>query len=288
MQNLWQFLARHFHWLLFLLLEVVSGVMLFSYNSYQGSVWISSANVVAGKVFEWQASVEQFFSLRQNNEYLTRRIFSMERQLDQLRRLYAEQTGDTTAAERAELESMSRYTVIPAKVVSNSVNRPDNLMTIDKGRNDGVKPDMGVVCGGGLVGVVYLASAHYAVVIPVLNNHSRISCSVRGSGYFGYLSWQGGDPSVAYVEDIPRHAKLRRGDWLETSGFSSIFPHGVSVGRIEQAFNSADGLSYKLKIRLSTDFSCVRDVFVISDHSNLEQLRLQEAARDSMRLGIRG
>jgi rod shape-determining protein MreC len=251
-------------------------------------VWISSANVVAGKVFEWQASVEQFFSLRQNNEYLTRRIFSMERQLDQLRRLYAEQTGDTTAAERAELESMSRYTVIPAKVVSNSVNRPDNLMTIDKGRNDGVKPDMGVVCGGGLVGVVYLASAHYAVVIPVLNNRSRISCSVRGSGYFGYLSWQGGDPSVAYVEDIPRHAKLRRGDWLETSGFSSIFPHGVSVGRIEQAFNSADGLSYKLKIRLSTDFSCVRDVFVISDHSNLEQLRLQEAARDSMRLGIRG
>jgi rod shape-determining protein MreC len=147
---------------------------------------------------------------------------------------------------------------------------------------------MGVVCGGGLVGVVYLASAHYAVVIPVLNNRSRISCSVRGSGYFGYLSWQGGDPSVAYVEDIPRHAKLRRGDWLETSGFSSIFPHGVTVGRIEQAFNSADGLSYKLKIRLSTDFSCVRDVFVISDHSNLEQLRLQEAARDSMRLGIRG
>jgi rod shape-determining protein MreC len=111
---------------------------------------------------------------------------------------------------------------------------------------------------------------------------------VRGSGYFGYLSWQGGDPSVAYVEDIPRHAKLRRGDWLETSGFSSIFPHGVTVGRIAQAFNSADGLSYKLKIRLSTDFSCVRDVFVISDHSNLEQLRLQEAARDSMRLGIRG
>lgn len=287
MQNLWQFLIRHFHWLLFLLLEAASVVMLFGYNSYQGSVWVSSANAVAGKAYEWQAAVEQFFSLRRNNEELTRRNFYIERQLDQLRRLYAEQTGDTTAAERAELESMARYTLIPAKVVSNSVNRPDNLMTIDKGRNDGVRPDMGVVCGGGLVGVVYLASDHYAVIIPALNNRSRISCAIRGSGYFGYLSWQGGDPSVAYVEDIPRHAKLRRGDWIETSGYSSIFPHGVSVGRIVQAFNSADGLSYKLKIRLSTDFSCVRDVFVISDHSNLEQLRLQEAARDSMRLGIR-
>lgn len=282
MQNLWKFFTRHFHWFLFLLLEVASGVMLFQYNNYQSSVWVSSANLVAGKVYELQANIEQFFSLTRNNEELSLRNFYLERQLDQLRRLYAEETGDTTAAERAELQALSQYKLIPAKVISSTLDRLDNMITIDKGRVDGVNPDMGVACGGGVVGVVYQVSDHYAVVIPVLNNSSRISCAIRGRGYFGYLTWKGGDPSIAYVEDIPRHAKFRRGEWIETSGYSSIFPHGISVGKILQVYNSRDGLSYRLKVHLSTDFGCLRDVCVISDSEIGERLRLQNAARDSL------
>ena len=282
MQNLWQFFIRHFHWFLFLLLEVASGVMLFQYNNYQSSVWVSSANMVAGKVYELQANIEQFFSLTRNNEELSLRNFYLERQLDQLRRLYAEETGDTTAAERAELQALSQYKLIPAKVISSTLDRLDNMITIDKGRVDGVNPDMGVACGGGVVGVVYQVSDHYAVVIPVLNNGSRTSCAIRGRGYFGYLTWKGGDPSIAYVEDIPRHAKFRRGEWIETSGYSSIFPHGISVGKILQVYNSRDGLSYRLKVHLSTDFGCLRDVCVISDSEIGERLRLQNIARDSL------
>jgi len=282
MQNLWQFFIRHFHWFLFLLLEVASGVMLFQYNNYQSSVWVSSANMVAGKVYELQANIGQFFSLTRNNEELSLRNFYLERQLDQLRRLYAEETGDTTAAERAELQALSQYKLIPAKVISSTLDRLDNMITIDKGRADGVNPDMGVACGGGVVGVVYQVSDHYAVVIPVLNNSSRISCAIRGRGYFGYLTWKGGDPSIAYVEDIPRHAKFRRGEWIETSGYSSIFPHGISVGKILQVYNSRDGLSYRLKVHLSTDFGCLRDVCVISDSEIGERLRLQNIARDSL------
>lgn len=156
-------------------------------------------------------------------------------------------------------------------------------MTIDKGRADGVEVDMGVACGNGVVGIVYLVGEHYSVVIPVLNaSSSRISCTIRDRGYFGYLRWYGGDPSVAYIEDVPRHAKFRLGEWVVTSGFSSIFPSGVMVGRIEQAYNSSDGLSYKLKVQLSTDFSCVRDVFVISDKGIAERAAIMQAARDSM------
>ncbi|MBR4898755.1 MAG: rod shape-determining protein MreC [Prevotella sp.] len=282
MQNLWQFFTRHFHWFLFLLLEVASGVMLFQYNNYQSSVWVSSANLMAGKVYELQANIEQFFSLTRNNEELSLRNFYLERQLDQLRRLYAEETGDTTAAERAELQALAQYKLIPAKVISSTLDRPDNMITIDKGKVDGVNPDMGVACGGGVVGVVYQVSDHYAVVIPVLNNSSRISCAIRGRGYFGYLTWKGGDPSIAYVEDIPRHAKFKRGEWVETSGYSSIFPHGISVGKILQVYNSRDGLSYRLKVHLSTDFGCLRDVCVISDSEIGERLRLQNIARDSL------
>ena len=111
---------------------------------------------------------------------------------------------------------------------------------------------------------------------------SRISCSIRNRGYFGYLHWYGGDPSVAYVEDVPRHAKFNLGEWMVTSGFSSIFPSGVQVGKIEQVYNSSDGLSYKLKVRLSTDFGNLRDVVVISDKSIAERAALMQAARDSI------
>ena len=285
MRNLLEFLSKYYHWLLFLVLEVVSIVLLFQYNSYQGSVWFSTSNALVGKVYEVDAAIESFFSLTKVNENLTRRNFYLERQVNQLRRLYADITRDTTVVERAELEFLSRYELIPAKVVSNSIDRTDNLMTIDRGRKDGVEVDMGVACGNGVVGVVYLVSDHYSVVMPVLNYHSRISCSIRHRGYFGYLKWSGGDASIAYVEDVPRHAKFKRGDWVETSGYSSIFPPGVLVGKIVEVYNSRDGLSYKLKVQLSTDFGNVRDVCVISDKGIAERIRLMDAARDSMRLG---
>lgn len=283
MKNLLAFIAKYYHWLLLLLLETASGVLLFQYNSYQGSVWFSSANVVVGKVYEWDSAVRNFFSLTRVNEELTLRNFYLERQVGQLRRLYGELTQDTTQTERQQLEFLSHYQLIPAKVVSNTLDKADNLITIDRGRADGVEKDMGVACGSGVVGVVYMASDHYAVVIPVLNvTSSRISCAIRGRGYFGYLQWYGGDAAVAYVEDIPRHARFKRGDWVETSGYSAIFPPGVLVGRIENIYNSVDGLSYRLKVRLTTDFGCLRDVVVISDKTIGERLRLQEQVKDSI------
>lgn len=283
MRNLLDFLKKYHHWFLFIFLEVISGVLLFKYNSYQNSVWFTSANAVAGKVYEMESKVTSYMAMAELNEQLTLRNIYQERQLDQLRRLYAEVTKDTTAAEREELAFLSNYQLIPAKVVENSIHKAENLITIDKGRKDGVEPDMGVACGNGVVGVVYLVSDHYSVVISALNAaSSRISCSIRNRGYFGYLHWYGGDPSVAYVEDVPRHAKFNLGEWMVTSGFSSIFPSGVQVGKIEQVYNSSDGLSYKLKVRLSTDFGNLRDVVVISDKSIAERAALMQAARDSI------
>lgn len=285
MHNLLDFLQKYHHWFLFVALEIISGVMLFRYNSYQGSVWLSSANRVAGQYYEMESGITSFFSLTRANEELTLRNFYLERQVDQLRRLYMDLTKDTTVEERSQLQFLSQYKLIPAKVVSNSINKPDNLMTINKGKDDGVEIDMGVACGNGIVGIVYLVSDHYSVVIPALNaSSSRISCAIRNRGYFGYLHWTGGDPTIAYVEDIPRHAHFRKGEWVVTSGYSSIFPSGVLVGKIEKVFNSNDGLSYKLQVRLSTDFSCLRDVVVVSDKSISERVKLLEAARDSIRL----
>lgn len=283
MRNLIDFLSRHNHWFVFLLVEALGFALLMRHNSYQGSAWFSTANAVVGQIYAWDAKVETFFSLTRVNEDLVHRNIVLERQVAELSSRMADLTGDTVWRSRP-LESSLR--LIPAKVVTNSVNSRDNLITIDKGRADGVAPDMGVACGHGIVGIVYLASEHYAVVIPVLNSRSNISCQLRGRGYFGYLHWTGGRADEANVDDVPRHARFRLGDEVVTSGYSSVFPAGMSVGRVLHVYNSADGMAYRLRVRLSVDFGKLRDVCVIAGTEG-EGARLLRAAQDSLKLGGR-
>lgn len=285
MHNLTKFLAKHNHWFVFLVLEVVSMVLLFRYNSYQGSVWFSSANAVTGKVYEWDSAVESFFSLSGVNSQLTQRNAFLEQQVRMLDDSIARLTRSQEAAV-TRLSSMVPFQgcrLIPAKVVANMVNRYDNLITIDKGSADGVKRDMGVVCGMGVVGIVYLVSEHYSIVIPALNSHSNISCTIQRRGYFGYLRWRGGSSQLAYLEDVPRHAHFKLGDNVVTSGYSSVFPPGVMVGKVLHVFNSADGLSYRVQVKLSTDFARLRDVCLVDDSALQERIDLMRAAQDSIK-----
>uniref|UniRef100_UPI003FEF29F8 rod shape-determining protein MreC n=1 Tax=Prevotella sp. TaxID=59823 RepID=UPI003FEF29F8 len=282
MRNLIDFLARHNHWFLFILHEVLSFVLLSQYHSYQGSVWFSSANAVSGKVFEWNASVTQYFSLVDVNKTLTERNIYLERQVEQLTEQLEKAGRDSTEIERMQTSVLKDCNTIPAKVVSCSLNKLNNFITIDKGYADGVRKDMGVVCGTGVVGIVYLVSEHYSVLIPVLSSVSNISCTIRSRGYFGYLHWKGGSPEEAYIDDIPRHARFKLGDVIVTSGYSSVFPPGIVVGKIKHVYNSANGLSYRLKITLSTDFGRLRDVCVINDKEMDRKLEILHAAEDSI------
>lgn len=282
MRNLLEFLAKYNHWFVFLILEVVSMVLLFQYNSYQGSAWFSSANAVTGKLYEWDANVETFFSLTKVNQELTQRNAYLEREVQKLSDSLVSVTKDSSIYHRDQFALLRNYRLIPAKVVANSVDKPGNLMTIDKGSADGIHKDMGVISGTGVVGIVYLVAEHYAIVIPVLNTKSNISCMIQNRGYFGYLRWKGGVSDLAYLEEVPRHAHFKLGDYVVTSGYSAVFPPGVRVGRILHVFNSADGLSYRVQLRLSTDFARLRDVCVIDDAAMKERLEIMRAAQDSI------
>ena len=283
MKNLLDFLARYNHWLLFIILDVASFVLLFQFNNYQGSVWFTSANAVSGKVFEWSASVEQFFALTKVNEALTQRNLLLEQQVRLLTDSIQQRDGAAAMPQSRQLQLLADYRLIPAKVVSNTVNRRDNFITIDKGAKDGVKKDMGVVCGNGVVGIVYLVSDHYSILLPVLNSQSNISCTIKGRGYFGYLHWTGGATNLAYVDDIPRHAHFKLYDQVVTSGYSSVFPPGILVGKILHVYNSSDGLSYRLNVKLSTDFANLRDVCVIDNTAMAERIQIMQAANDSIK-----
>ncbi|MCM1079402.1 MAG: rod shape-determining protein MreC [Bacteroidales bacterium] len=283
MHNLSEFLQKYHHWFIFLLLEVVSMILLFQFNGYQGSVWFTSANAVSGKVYEADAAVNQFFSLSKVNEQLTQRNVLLEQRVQQLSEKLEQLTGDTSIASRPIMAAIAGNRIIPARVISNTIDKQDNFITLDKGAADGIKPDMGVVSGTGIVGIVYQTSVNYSIVIPVLSSHSRISCKIQGRGYFGYLHWDGKSPRHAFVDDIPRHAHFRLYDTVVTSGYSSVFPPGILIGKIIHVYNSPDGLSYRCMVELATDFGSLRNVCVIDDKIMKERLEIQRAAEDSIK-----
>lgn len=284
MRNLLDFLVKYNYWFLFFVLEAVSFVLLFQFNSYQGSVWFSSANAVTGKLYETTSEIESYFQLSKINTELTQRNLYLEQRLRQLEKAKSDSVADSTMANSLLLKSLQPYQLIPAQVVNMKWGKKDNLLTINKGAADGVKKDMGVVCGTGVVGIVYLTSAHYSIVIPILNSQSNISCVIQGRGYFGYLHWTGGDVSEAYVDDVPRHAHFKLYEKVVTSGYSSVFPAGVMVGKILHVYNSADQMSYRLRVKLSTDFGKLRDVCVVDNTALSEQVEIMRAAEDSIRM----
>ena len=255
MRNLLNFLIKYNYWFLFLLLEVTSFVLLFRFNHYQQSVYFTSANGVAGKVYEISGGISSYFHLKSVNEDLLDRNMWLEQRVAFLEKSLQEQGLD---------------------VIKNSLNKADNYITLDRGSSDGIRPEMGVVDANGVVGIVYKTSPRYSLVIPLLNSKSSISCKIVGSEYFGYLKWEGGDSRFAYLKDLPRHAEFNLGDTVVTSGYSTVFPEGVMVGTVDDMSDSHDGLSYLLKIKLATDFGKVSNVRVISRSGQEEQNMLEK------------
>ena len=282
LNNLFDFILRYISWFVFIICEIISLVLLFTYNNYQGSIWMSSANAVSGKVYEVNAGVEQYFSLTDINEQLTKRNLYLEQRVQDLTSQIAAKTGDSALMKLENYQLMKKFNLIPAKVVSNSIDKRDNLITIDKGEVDGVRKDMGVACGYGVVGIVFMTGRHYSVVMPILNSNSSISCTINKRGYFGYLHWTGGNSRVAFMDEVPRHAHFNLYDKVVTSGYSSVFPPGIEIGKIIHVYNSSDGLSYRCMVELSTNFAKLRDVSVIDDAQMKERIDILRAAQDSL------
>lgn len=270
-------ITAYIHWAIFLLLEVLSGLLLFKYNSYQGSIWFTQANTAAAYVHEWEAKAFAYLRMPAENAELVQRNILLQHETDSLRHLLAEALKDSSATEKKQNTLLQDIKLIPAHIVDNSVRNRDNLLVINAGSNAGVEPEMGVVSGTGIVGIVSAVTPHYSLVISILNSHSSISCRLRRTDYFGYLKWKGGNTLRAYMEDVPRHAHIKLGDIVETSGFSNVFPAGIFLGKVAKIKNSSDGLAYELEILLGTDMSNLRHVNVISNlnKKELDSLRLR-------------
>lgn len=274
MGNLLEFLVRYKYWLVFLMLEAVSLVVMFRFNSYQGSVFLTSANAVSGTYYSAVSGVTSYLNLKSVNRQLSSDNVRLQQRINQLENELNALIADSLPL--AGLEASNN--LIDAEVVNSTLHRNANLLTINRGTADGVHPEMGVVCSAGVVGIVALASDHYSLVMPLINVNSHISCRLKDSEYFGTMQWEHGDAMISYVTDIPRHANVECGETVETNGFSDIFPAGLPIGEVVDFTSSSDGLDYLLRVKLYVDFSTLRDVSVIADYVNEERKMLEKEA----------
>lgn len=273
MRGLIEFFVAKKHWFVFILLEALSLCLLFRSHDYHGSAFFTTANGLVGFVTDIVSSVDAYFGmptrnhrLEAENEILRAEVIALQQELG--------------AKKRSARQKPFR--ALGAEVIKSTLHKATNLMTINKGAKDGVKEEMGVVCSSGVVGVVSLTSEHYAIVIPLINTKSMVSCRVVGSEYFGTMQWQRGNTEETIVQGVPRHAEVSVGDRIETNGYSDIFPSGIPIGEVIKVDDSSDGLAYVLTVRLSTDFSNLRDVSVITNYRHMERQVLEHKADSLM------
>ncbi len=265
MNNLIEFLKKYSHWILFVALETLSFVLLFRFSHYHGSVWFTQSNNIAATVNGLYTQVETYLHLDEINRHLTSQNAILQLQTERLRQQLKDKTKHLSRNEQMVLDSLQGYKLYRAKVVSSSIVKDENYIVIDKGAIDSIKPEMGVVGGGGVVGVVCAVNTHYSLVLPITNVKSSISCRIRRTGYYGSLQWKGGSVYYANLVDMPQYTKTHVGDVVETSGYSTIFPPGLFVGKVCSKPNRRNGMQKGYKVHLGTDFGNLRDVCVFEN-----------------------
>lgn len=275
MSDLLKFLVKYSAWFLFAFYVVISCILLFSNNPFQHHVYLSSANVVTSGIYRTTNSVTSYFSLRDINEDLQRRNSDLELEIYRLKSVIRDYQQQIYADTMTVDSALTRYNFLIAHVINNSINHSHNYITIEKGRLDGVEPEMGVMDQNGIVGIVNVVGDHTARLISVLNPYLRLSCKVKGEDQVGSLVWDGRDPGEAILEELPKHAKFVKGDTIVTSGYSSVFPEGVPVGTILSGTRDHEDNFYTLRVKLFTDFSTLSTVRVIRDNMK-EELRTVE------------
>jgi hypothetical protein len=142
---------------------------------------------------------------------------------------------------------------------------------------------MGVIDQNGVVGIVNVVGPHAARIISLLNPHMRLSCKLRGSGFYGSLVWDGKSPRFAVLEELPKHITFHKGDTIVTSGYSAVFPEGIIVGTVEGLARDMSDSFVSLRIRLTTNFSQLSSVRVITNSmkEQIDALRRAEQGIDT-------
>ena len=267
MKKLIHLFVKNFHFLLFIFLEVIAFNMLVRYNFYHRTTYNFIANEVAGNIHSMTSDWNEYLYLEVENDMLSKELANLNNQIDIL----------TNKIEVRDIEASNdtSFVYLNSRVVYNNVSSRHNYLILNVGSNDGVEPDMGVVAGKKIVGIINSVTKNHCRVLSLLNTDVHISAKISKNNYYGTLTWEGNDEDEAVLKDIPIHLKLNKGDTIVTSGYSSIFPDGVQIGTIKD-YVVKDGMFFQVKVDLFTEFRSLFHVQVVKNLHSQEISSLME------------
>ena len=268
MQQIFNFILKNSHRLLFLLLLGISLGLTIQFHAFHRSKVISSANFVSGNAYKKINEVESYFSLRTQNDNLAVENARLKMLLFNKK--------DTILPIQIDLQGVTKTNIILSKVIHNSYDVYENFLTLDSGANQGVKPDMGVINDLGIVGIIDNTSANFSTVISILNKKNPINAKIKKSNHFGSLSWNGKSTGFVQLIDVPRLASVRKGDTIVTGGQSVIFPENINIGTIDKIYIDNETNYYTLNVKLFNDMTNLGHVYIIKNRDTPEIKKLEE------------
>ncbi|MBP5327428.1 MAG: rod shape-determining protein MreC [Bacteroidales bacterium] len=276
MEKLFEFIKKHSHIIVFIILEIVAIILIAQNTIYQRSRIIRCGNAIAGRWHNGVSSITGYFGLKAENEHLAAENARLRAQLETSYISYSDSVfriNDTVYKQR--------YTYTDAMVIKNSYNKSKNYMMINKGSDQGIKTDMAVLSPQGIVGIVVNCTRNFSTIMPVLHTDSRNSVKLKQTNSTGSLIWEGGDYRYATVLDIPTTYPLHKNDTIVTSGLANGFPEGIPVGYIDEFENLQGSGFYTIRIRLATDFNNLNHVYIVNNHFKEEQDKLMKKTEES-------
>ncbi len=277
MRNFIQFLVKYHIFIFFLGLQVLCFTLIYQNNSFHEASFVNSSNTVVGTIYRWKSNVTQYIELQRVNDELAA---ENEELRNRLQGTFVN-VNDHFVMINDTLRRR-KYWYKTAEVINSSITKQLNYITINKGRSEGIKPEMGVINTNGLVGVVKDVSEHFSTVIPIINLKYTASAEIARIGNFGLLKWDGEDFRYSYVQDIPRYANVQEGDTVVTRGASAIYPKGIPIGVVDQVSEIEGSNFQKIRVALNNDFSKLRYVYVVENLLKKEQKDLEtETAEDA-------
>jgi len=276
MRNIFLFIRRYLNFLWFLLLQVIALSILFRYNKFHEAAFMNVAKELTGGIYDKVNNTEYYFHLKRSNDSL---VHENERLRNMLRTNFENpDTASQVLKDTTPFDTLGHYRKFmwrEAKVSNNSTSTQNNYITIHRGEMQGVREDMGVVSANGVVGVVVNTSANYATVMSLLHRSSRLSASLKKTGETGTVLWSGDSPLFLTMINIPKSAKIAKGDTIITSQYATRFPPSV-IGTIYNIAEDPSTNFYTLTIRPATNFFSLQFVYVIENLQAAEQQKLEE------------
>lgn len=276
-KNIFIFIRIYFNFISFVALQICCILILNKYSKTHEVYFASITNEVVGKVNKKYDNVYSYLNLQQINNQLAQENARLRDSLKSSS-IIVSKGVDSTSTFKPDSASLPirKYSYLYARVVGNIVSSQINMLTLERGRLQGVEKDMAVVGPQGIVGEVVEVSDNYCRVKSLLHRKSSVSAMLKRDKNSGNIEWDGVNPSYVLMKNIPKSAKIFKGDTVVTSTYS-YYPPNVMVGTIEAIRKDNSSNFFTLKVKTATNFFNLQYVYVVKNYRYNEQHMLEES-----------